>query len=376
MNILHVTPAFHPAYVYGGPIESVYQLCRHLVQEGCKVSVLTTDANGRSSVLDVPKDREVEFANDFCVRYCCRVMGHMVSVALLRAMPSYLRKADVVHLTAVYSFPTLPTLLACRVFNKPIVWSPRGSLQQWERSRRTTMKAVWGKVCLAIAPKRLVLHATSDQEVQSSLQRFPGVHVTLIPNGVQVPDKTTHTDGRGMLRLIYLGRIHPVKGIENLLQSCEILNCQFGDRWSLVIAGAGDPPYMETVRTLIARLRLQQQVRMLGEVVGDAKERLFEHADMLIAPSFTENFGIVIAEALAHGVPVVASTGTPWRRLEEMGCGLWVNNNPENLAKAIERMSRMPLSEMGGRGRDWMKKEFSWDRTAHEMMLCYKRLMT
>jgi glycosyltransferase involved in cell wall biosynthesis len=77
---------------------------------------------------------------------------------------------------------------------------------------------------------------------------------------------------------------------------------------------------------------------------------------------------------LAHGVPVIASKGTPWRRVEGMGCGLWVENDPESLAKAIERMSKMPLREMGQRAREWMEKEFSWSDRAQDMMKLYESL--
>jgi glycosyltransferase involved in cell wall biosynthesis len=133
--------------------------------------------------------------------------------------------------------------------------------------------------------------------------------------------------------------------------------------------------YVQTLLDQIRTLGLSQQVRMVGDVRGEVKQNLFEHTDTVIVPSYTENFGMVVAEALAHAVPVIASTGTPWSRLEEMGSGLWVNNDPESLAKAIEHMSKMPLSEMGRRGREWMRKEFTWESRAREMMEAYKKLV-
>jgi glycosyltransferase involved in cell wall biosynthesis len=120
---------------------------------------------------------------------------------------------------------------------------------------------------------------------------------------------------------------------------------------------------------------LAPQVKMVGEVVGNAKQGLFEHADVVVVPSHTENFGMVIAEALAHGVPVITSTGTPWKSVEDVDCGFWVGNDPETLAGAIVRMSRMPLREMGQRGREWMRKEFAWPAVAEKMMQAYHRLL-
>jgi glycosyltransferase involved in cell wall biosynthesis len=90
-------------------------------------------------------------------------------------------------------------------------------------------------------------------------------------------------------------------------------------------------------------------------------------------PSYTENFAIVVAEALAHGVPVIASKGTPWSRLEEMKCGLWVDNDPETLARAIRSISGMSLQHMGFIGREWMRKEFSWRSVTDQMLGLYRR---
>ena len=92
-------------------------------------------------------------------------------------------------------------------------------------------------------------------------------------------------------------------------------------------------------------------------------------------PSFRESFGIVIAEALAHGVPVIAGRGTPWPRLEEEGAGLWVKHDPESLAAAMDRISAMPLREMGRRGRAWMEREYSWDLVAERTIDLYRRVV-
>jgi glycosyltransferase involved in cell wall biosynthesis len=110
---------------------------------------------------------------------------------------------------------------------------------------------------------------------------------------------------------------------------------------------------------------------MLGPVLSEAKKRLFECSDIALVPSYTENFAIVAAEALAHAVPVIASKGTPWSRLEEMRCGLWVDNDPESLADAIRSISTMPLQDMGQRGREWMQKEFSWRSVTNQMLALY-----
>ena len=376
MRVLHITPSFYPARVYGGPTESVYQLGRHLVRQGHRVSVLTTNANGPNKVLDVTTKQEVEMSGGLYVRYCRRLVPDSISPMLLRLLPSYIRCADVVHLTGAYSFPTIPTFLACHAMDKPLVWSPRGTLQRWERSfRRPTLKAIWDWVCRIVIPKKIILHVTSETEAAQSLERFPGTETALIPNGVEVPKKVEHIQTHGVLRLLYLGRIHPKKGIENLLAACRILKGSSGVVWLLSIAGGGGPRYTNHIREGIERLALSKQVTLVGEVVGDAKKKLFEKADVVVVPSFSENFGMVVAEALAHGVPVIVSKGTPWKRVEEIGCGLWVENDPQSLSDALQQIAQMPLRRMGSRGRAWMQQEFAWPCMARRMAELYESLV-
>ncbi len=371
MKVLHVTPSFYPALVYGGPTESVYQLCCALVRNGCEVRVLTTDANGPDAVLDVDTDRDVEIENGLWVRYCQRILDVSVSPTLLRLLAARIRWADVVHLMAVYSFPTIPTLLLCKLLGKPVVWSPRGMLQRWDGTRKPRLKALWELTCRTVAPNGLVLHVTSAEEAKQSSARAPGMQMAVIPNGVEIPESVTHSNGHRDLRLVYLGRLDPIKGLENLLRARSLLNGNLGARLTLTIAGAGDAHYAQGLQTTIAQMAPAERPKMIGYVSGGEKAKLFDNADVVVVPSYTENFGLVVAEALAHGVPVIASKGTPWQRVEEIGCGLWVDNSPESLAAAIEQISRMPLREMGQRGRDWMQREYSWDLMAKRTMELY-----
>ena len=375
LKILHVTPSFYPAVVYGGPIHSVYELCRGLLCQGCQVRVLTTDANGPHTVLDVNTKTEVEVLPELLVRYCHRLIDVSVSPTLLRLLASRIRWAHVVHLMAVYSFPTIPTLAICKILRKPVVWSPRGMLQRWEGSGRRRLKRLWEDVCHLAAPETLVLHVTSEEEARATKSRFPGIDSVVIPNGVQIADKVTRHINRRELRLVYLGRLHPQKGIENLLSAYKIAYGDLNMMSSLIIAGSGEPWYSEKIRVRIEELGLSQHVKLIGSVAGKAKQTLFEHADVVVVPSYMESFCLVVAEALAHGVPVIASRGTPWKRVEDVGCGLWVDNNPESLGSAIKRISLMPRDEMGIKGREWMQREFASDLVAAKMMQVYREVV-
>jgi glycosyltransferase involved in cell wall biosynthesis len=335
--------------------------------------VLTTNANGPDAVLDVPANREVEVAAGVRATYAARIGSEAISLPLLAKLPALVRWADVVHVTPVYSFPAIPTMLACRLAGKPLVWSPRGGLQRWSGSRRVRLKDAWDFVCRMVQPKGTVLHVTSEQEAAESQARYPKLRTALIPNGVPAPETLRRREGNGTLRLVYLGRLHPKKGIENLLEALAAIGDSL--RCSLVIAGKGEAGYTASLRRRIEELKLSGIVQMAGEVIGADKQAVLENADLAVFPSHTENFGLVIAEAMAHGLPVIASRGTPWQTVEFKGCGMWVENDPQTLKDAILRFSKLPMREMGMRGREWMLESFSWEGVASATIALYRSLI-
>jgi glycosyltransferase involved in cell wall biosynthesis len=369
MKIVHVTPSFYPSTAYGGATDSTSKLCRALARAGADVRVLTTNADGPSVRRDVPLGKETD-VDGLRVRYCERQGGDSISLGLLNALPGYLAWADVVHLMAVYSFPTLPALGWTRRFGKPLVWSPRGALDRWSGTRKKMGKSIWNAAAAFLAPKRLLWHLTSAEEEKGIQERWPEARTVVIPNGVEIPESVAHEDSPSELRVLFLGRLDPKKGVENLLRACR--GASPTNLWQLTIAGAGHPAYEQSLRQLAEALGLGERVRFAGAVNGDAKENLFKKNDLLVAPSYTENFCVVVAEALAHGMPVVASRGTPWKDVETRGVGRWVDNDPESLNAAIEMMRGQPLRAMGDRGRAWMQAEFTWERAASRMMTAYQ----
>lgn len=377
MRILHVVPSYYPATYWGGPIFSVYALNNALASlPGVELTVLTTDAGGPELSNRVEAKDTVGLYPRQQVVMPKRVAGASISPGLLFKLPGLLYRAEMVHLTGIYSFPTLPTLLFCRLFGKPLVWSPRGAIQdahEWEGTRRRRLKRAWEKICNALLlGGKVIAHATSERERVATQMRVPRTKAVIVPNGVDVPGELQARDWlpHGQLRLMYLGRLSPKKGIENLLGAIELLEHL---DIVLTIFGTGDKAYVKGLEEKAA-LQPKGKVVFAGHVDGAAKEAAFAHADLCVVPSHTESFCMVVAEALARGVPVVASTGTPWQAIEKHGCGLWVDNSPQELAKAIDKIRKMGLAEMGERGRDWMRREYSWDMVAADMMRVYRSL--
>lgn len=217
------------------------------------------------------------------------------------------------------------------------------------------------------------MHVTSEEEKVESLAKIHKAGALVLRNGIEIPPLTRETkmDRAGVLRLLYIGRLHPIKGIENLLNALTLVKCEV----TLAICGGGDAEYEAHLQALASDLGLNQIVSFHGRVDGELKEQNFREADLCVAPSFKEAFCTVVLESLARAVPVIASRGIPWQRVEEMGCGLWVGNEPPELAGAIDRAAAMPLAEMGLRGRAWMERDFSWPGVANEMIAEYERLI-
>lgn len=380
MKILHISPAYYPATYWGGPIFSVYAMNNSLARlPDVSLTVLTTDTAGPhlEDRLDKTGLSGLYFNQDVIMTW--RVAGACMSIELLQKLPKLVRQADVVHLTAIYSFPTIPTLVLCRIFNKPLVWSPRGAIQdahEWDGTKRRRTKRLWERFCnILIRHDRVVTHTTAERERVVTQQRLPRANAVIVPNGVDVPELLPMRDWLpdGKFRLMYLGRLSPKKGIENLLEAISLLK---DPSVSLTIYGSGDTGYTVELKALADRLGLLGSVlSFAGHVDGEAKSAAFANADVCVIPSYTENFCMVVAEALAHGVPVVASHGTPWAEVEKRHCGLWVDNSPDSLTQAIIRIRAMELSEMGGRGRNWMKAEYDWGMIALSIRNIYRSIL-
>jgi glycosyltransferase involved in cell wall biosynthesis len=377
LRVLHVAPSFYPATQYGGPIWSTYALCNALAgRDDISLRVLTTDtaAPGSSDRLPVVSFPEI-YPPGYEVYFTRRLIGRDVSPGLLARLGNMVAWADVVQLTGTYSFPTIPTLLACRVLGKPLVWSPRGALQashEWPDAQRPILKRSFEAVCRRVKPRRCVLHATAEVEKAASCARLPEFDAAIIPNAVDYPTELptrTWVPDRA-LRLMFISRIDPKKGLDRLLRALPSLKAQT----TLDIYGTGEAGYVRALQKLASDLGVANRIRFHGHVDGDAKRDAFLNADLFVLPTHSENFGMVVAEALAHGVPAVVTHGAPWKELDERGCGRWVENSVSAVAGAIEELRHADLANMGAKGRSWMAADFSWEARADDMKALFCRL--
>ncbi len=374
VRVLHIVPSYYPAVRYGGPIVSVRRLCESLVQAGVEIDVATTDADGPGD-LDVPTDRWTDL-DGVRVRYFHRWprVDFAFSPPLARFLAKETRSYDLVHVVGTFSFPSLAAAAAARGAGVPYVVSTRGSIQPWSLAQKRWKKLpYWTLFERRNLEHAAAIHATAAAEADAIRALFPNARVFVSPNGVETvaPPKVE----RNPRQVVFLGRIHKVKGFDVLIPAlARVAEALPGVQ--AIVAGPDDEGEWPRVEKLLEGARPRPEVRYVGAVTGDDKWRLLASSGVFVLPSHTENFGVAVAEALACGTPVVVSRNCPWRLVEEHGAGYWVENTPENVAKALLAILRDPAlaSRMGAAGIE-LARAYSWQGLGRKMAEWYREVL-
>jgi glycosyltransferase involved in cell wall biosynthesis len=275
---------------------------------------------------------------------------------------------DVVHLHGTWSPILAISAYMARSKNIPFIVSPHGCLEPWALGHRKFKK----QVALAVYQRRvlknaIMLVATAGQELESIRALGLTCPVAVLPNGVDLVAAPKRYSS-SVRRILFLSRIHPQKGLGDLVMAWARVR-QPG--WQVVIAGPSEGGYEDEIKLLIRKHDLEGDFYFPGLVSGEKKERCFAEADVFILPTYSENFGIAVAEALARGVPVITTTRAPWQVLETHHCGWWVAPGVDGVAAGLSEAMAMPrdaLAEMGVRGKKLVEEKYSWDRIGRDAL--------
>lgn len=262
--------------------------------------------------------------------------------------------------------------------NIPYIISIRGMLEPW-----SLLQSKWKKkIAMQLFQDKDLknascLHATALMEVESIRKLGYKNPIANIPNGINIEEftkKKCSLINERERKILFLSRIHPKKGIENLILAWKDIDSQLKENWIVEIAGNGSKDYIETLNALILKNNLQNQVFIVGSKFGKDKLDAYQNADLFVLPTYSENFGIVIAEALCCGVPVITTNGAPWSEIETHDAGRWVAIGQEPLKIALVELIGKSDAEryaMGSRGRDLIVNNYSIDAVALKMVQLY-----
>jgi len=331
IKILHISPSYWPATIYGGPTLSVSRLCEAQAQAGAQVRVLTTTANGRRE-LDVPTGTVQSF-NGVEVIYYPRLTGDHshFSPRLLLEVWRQCRLYDAVHIHSWWNTVAVGAALICKMRGVRFVVSPRGMLSPY--TMRSNLKLWLQRVLGNWVIGYGMLHATSRQEAEECQRVVPGWRYFIAPNIIPLPKSPITNHQSPITTLLFLSRIDPKKGLEILFHALSKTSFPY----ELKIAGSGEDLYIHYLKNLAAELGIAERIEWLGWVEGDSKFRTLADADLLILTSQNENFANVVLESLAVGTPVLVSDQvglSDYVRENDLG---WVAPlNAERIAEALE----------------------------------------
>ena len=347
---------------YGGPAYSVSRLGRALADAGADVGLWAPDGSAvRSDVVPVNGGQGVDRLS--------RLDG-----PLQTALETF-GEVDVFHDSGLWWSHNHAISRHARQAGKPVVVSTRGMLAPWAmRHKHWRKKVAWQLYQRRDLMRATAIHATSAEEAGHVAALKLGHTATLIPNGADLPTDTPSpetTARTGPRKAVFLGRLHPVKGLPLALEAWKNVR---PDGWAFEITGPDEDGYRAVLQDQITRLALEDCVRLIGAVDGNAKTGLLGAADLFVLPSHSESFGMVVAEALAHGLPVLTTKAVPWPDLERIDCGWRVPVSVQGLADGLSMatgLSDEARIAMGVRGHDLVRTQYSWESVAKRFLDLY-----
>lgn len=284
---------------------------------------------------------------------------------------------DVMHVHGLWLPSNHWACLAARRLGAKLALHPRGLLQPWALQHKATRK----RIAMRLFQERDlqgvdVFFAASHSEYEGIRRIGCKQPVAIIPNGVEIPNGVSHSlkGGGGLGRnrtLLFLSRLHPSKGLDQLLRAWAGLDTS---GWTLRVVGEGEKSYEAALRANVRELGIEARVEFVGAKYGPDRDLEYQRADLFVLPTLSENFGVVVLEALAHGIPVVVTQASPWQVVEEHDCGWWVAEGAASLAGSLAtalRVSDQRRHEMGENGR-LLAGRYQWAEVARRTAAVYR----
>lgn len=365
----------------GGPSRSVPMLVKGLSEVGVDITLMTFRSDDMNThALDGTPAKLKIWEN--------RTSAKEIEDFILS------EKFDLIQLQSMWAKSYHQVALIARKYNIPYIITPRGMLEPWSLSQKKWKK----KLALMLYQKKdlqkaACIFTTAEMEAQHVRELGVNAPMSVIPNGIETDGYACRTSLKGVKKqILFLSRVHVKKGIEILIDAFGKLRAEGGEfnEWSVVIVGNGEDDYIESLKRKVDELELEDCIKILPPVFGEAKTKLYQESSLFCLPSYSENFGMVIAEALSCGVPAITTNGTPWQLLngdyatmgasldmlgEDKRTGWCIDLSVKNLERTLREamaMSPAALYEMGQRGSKMINENFNYRSVALKTKCLYE----
>lgn len=379
MYVIHVTENLSDEW--GGPAKSVPALANICKKNNVNYSLLSTF------------DCE-EYENEIVKKYNLNLNLYKTSgfkklkfsFGLFKRVQELIKLNEcvVLHVHNLWNFPALMCFILSKYYKLPLVISPRGALEIWSLSQNKRLKKIMAFLFQKNAFKHAYAHVTSPEEKESVLRFCPEINeqnIFVIPNGVELPS-LNFLDKFPNLTFLFMSRLHHKKGIMELLNAWERLSeTKVFQKLQpkLLIAGAGETFYKNEIELYINQnVSLFSSVSLLGMVRGLKKQELLEKSHVFILPTYSENFGIAIAEAAANELPVITTTGAPWQLIDDYSCGWWIDLTVDNLFYCLDEvlhLEKESLVDKGVKAKRMIEENYTWTSLSNDYMNMYEAVV-
>ena len=367
----------------GGPSKTVSGLSKGLIDLGVNIKVIANskqklNLNNSLSLKDLILYRsDISFLSPLKERDLNLLLGKIFNG----------KKNNLIFHDNGIWLPSNNTICNFAIKNKiKLLISPHGMLEPWSLKYKKLKKSIaWNIYQKRNLRRADIIHACSEMEAENILKLNLKKPIAIIPNGIDQPMKdylSNHNffneekkQNYLFKNLLYIGRIHPKKGLLNLLIATKDLLIR--ESWRLTIVGFPELNYDLVLRGFVKNNNLEDYVKILEPVSGKDLFNLYQSATYFILPSYSENFGLVVAEALNFGIPVIATKGTPWEILEKTNSGWWVQPKVDEIKQAINRAIFLKENEYLRMSENAKKlsENYNWEDISQKFITLYSWIL-